>query len=124
MRRSFDQFGLKFDLTGTQISVINFISKSPDLSVNFQDIEKEFNIKGSTASVLIKRMEKKGFIYFKTLPNDARKKSIHLTEKSQNVCSEISVYLDTYQVEVEKRFTSHELECFDRVITFFINLED
>lgn len=123
MRRSFDQFGLQFDLTGPQMAIIDFINMKKD-PVMQQDIETEFNIQRSTTSVVLQRLEKKGFIYRQTLPNDARQKSIHLTEKAQKASINIAVYLNKHQEEIEKRFSKEELATFDKVIAFFMNLEE
>lgn len=123
MRRSFDQFGLQFDLTGPQMAIIDFINMKKD-PVMQQDIETEFNIQRSTTSVVLQRLEKKGFIYRQTLPNDARQKSIHLTEKAQKASIDIAVYLNKHQEEIEKRFSKEELATFDKVIAFFMNLEE
>lgn len=122
MRRSFDQFGIQFDLTGPQMAIIDFISMKQD-PVMQQDIENEFNIQRSTTSVVLQRLEKKDFIYRQTIPNDARQKSIHLTEKAQKASIDISIYLNKHQEEIEKRFSKEELETFDKVIAFFMDLE-
>ena len=79
--REFDQFAKPFDLTGMQMSIIDFISYGLKEEYFQQDIEKEFNIQRSTTTVLLQRMEKKELIYRQVSQKDARQKSVHLTQK-------------------------------------------
>ncbi|WP_294423021.1 MarR family winged helix-turn-helix transcriptional regulator, partial [uncultured Streptococcus sp.] len=73
--REFDQFAKPFDLTGMQMSIIDFISYGLKEEYFQQDIEKEFNIQRSTTTVLLQRMEKKELIYRQVSQKDARQKS-------------------------------------------------
>ena len=57
--REFDQFAKPFDLTGMQMSIIDFISYGLKEEYFQQDIEKEFNIQRSTTTVLLQRIYKK-----------------------------------------------------------------
>ena len=82
LSREFDKFAKPYDLTGTQMSIIDFLSHDWKEEYFQQDIEKEFNIQRSTTTVLLQRMEKKGLIYRQSSKKDARKKSVHLTEKA------------------------------------------
>ena len=46
--REFDQFAKPFDLTGMQMSIIDFLSQGVKEEYFQQDIEKEFNIQRAT----------------------------------------------------------------------------
>ena len=90
--REFDQFAKPFDLTGMQMSIIDFLSQGVKEEYFQQDIEKEFNIQRSTTTVLLQRMEKKVLIYRQVSQQDARQKSVYLTEKAQGLVEECHSY--------------------------------
>jgi DNA-binding MarR family transcriptional regulator len=54
----FDQFARQYDLTGTQMSIIDHLGRIPG-EILQRDLEKEFNIRRSTATLILQRMEKK-----------------------------------------------------------------
>lgn len=83
------------DLTIMQRSVLNHILlASMERDVYQKDIEKEFDIRRSTATGILQLMEKNGFVRRECVPQDARLKRIVPTEKAiamrerviQNIC--------------------------------------
>lgn len=102
--REFDQFAKPFDLTGMQMSIIDFLSQGVKEEYFQQDIEKEFNIQRSTTTVLLQRMEKKALIYRQVSQQDARQKSVHLTEKAQGLVEECRSYSETKKKSWKKTF--------------------
>ena len=56
----FDQFAAEYDLTGQQLSTIDFLANQPDWQSTQHAIEVEFNIKRSTTTKMLQRMEKAG----------------------------------------------------------------
>ncbi|KRM87987.1 MarR family winged helix-turn-helix transcriptional regulator [Lacticaseibacillus thailandensis] len=61
MNQSMDQYAKQFGLTGTQMSIIDFIGTHK--RVLQRDIEREFNIQRSTATVALQRMERAALIH-------------------------------------------------------------
>ena len=66
-----------------------------------RDIEEEFRIRRSTASGILKLMEKNGFIYRKSVARDARLKQIVPTEKAEKFRMDILMNIK----ETERRLT-------------------
>ncbi|WP_066712929.1 MarR family winged helix-turn-helix transcriptional regulator [Clostridium sp. Marseille-P299] len=100
-------------LTGMQCGVLVFIREYSKTSDVFQkDIEKEFNIRGSTATGILQLMEKNNLIERVPVDYDARLKKIILTEKGINTREEV----DQWNLETEKRLTKNltpdEIETF------------
>ena len=112
--REFDQFAKPFDLTGMQMSIIDFISYGLKEEYFQQDIEKEFNIQRSTTTVLLQRMEKKELIYRQVSQKDARQKSVHLTQKAQDLVAECRSYFQLQEKELEERFSEDEIAIFEK----------
>ena len=118
--REFDQFAKPFDLTGMQMSIIDFISYGLKEEYFQQDIEKEFNIQRSTTTVLLQRMEKKELIYRQVSQKDARQKSVHLTQKAQDLVAECRSYLKKKKKELEERFSEDEIAIFEKILDYYV----
>ncbi|MGT2906731.1 MarR family winged helix-turn-helix transcriptional regulator [Streptococcus dentiloxodontae] len=119
----FDQFAKQYHLTGTQMSIIDFIG-SQTLPIYFQrDIEKEFNIQRSTTTVLLQGMEKKGLIFRRISPNDARQKSVHLTTKGLELVAVCRSYFQDNEASLQKHFSKQDLQTFEAILNFYLNNE-
>lgn len=71
------------NLTGMQYAFLGFIGESGQKGNVFQrDIEAEFNIRRSTASSMVRQLEKSGYIRREGVPDDARLKRMLVTEKA------------------------------------------
>lgn len=107
--RHFDNMARKYDLTSTQMSIIDFINISKQKEIFQKDIEEEFYIQRSTASVLLKRMENKQLI--KRIPSsiDARKKQVILTDKSLKLQSKINDFMNQNQKLIDDNFSDNDL---------------
>ncbi|WP_302852376.1 MarR family winged helix-turn-helix transcriptional regulator [uncultured Streptococcus sp.] len=118
--REFDQFAKPFDLTGMQMSIIDFISYGLKEEYFQQDIEKEFNIQRSTTTALLQRMEKKELIYRQVSQKDARQKSVHLTQKAQDLVAECRSYFQLQEKELEERFSEDEIAIFEKILDYYV----
>ncbi|TPR18289.1 MarR family winged helix-turn-helix transcriptional regulator [Apilactobacillus timberlakei] len=107
--RHFDNMSRKYDLTSTQMSIIDFININKQKEIFQKDIEEEFYIQRSTASVLLKRMENKQLI--KRIPSsmDARKKQVILTDKSLKLQSKINDFMNQNQNLINDNFSDNDL---------------
>ena len=66
-----------------------------------KNIEEEFQIRKSTASGILKLMEKNGFIYRETVKKDARLKRLLPTKKAETMLPKILEHIS----ETERRMT-------------------
>ncbi len=74
----------KFGITAAQMSLIDFLYRTEGEEPIFQtDIEKEFNIQKSSATALLKLMEKKELIVRVVSQTDSRYKQIMLTPRAR-----------------------------------------
>ena len=120
LSREFDKFAKPYDLTGTQMSITDFLSHDWKEEYFQQDIEKEFNIQRSTTTVLLQRMEKKGLIYRQSSKKDARKKSVHLTEKALALVDACQDYFVSKNAELENQFIEEEIAIFEKILRYYI----
>lgn len=112
----FTEVGLG-ELCGMQGPMIGYIYKQSKTQDVFQkDIEKEFNIRRSTATVMLQNMEQKGLIVRQTVDHDARLKKILLTEKAKECHLRVREQIDAFNEELEKGITKEEKEEFFRIL--------
>ncbi|MFH5810730.1 MarR family winged helix-turn-helix transcriptional regulator [Companilactobacillus sp. FL22-1] len=118
--KKLDLFAQKYDLTWMQMSVIDFLSRKNDQEIFQSDIEKEFYIQRSTATVLLQRMEKRDLIYRRLSTSDARQKSVFLTEKSHKLEIDINHFMQNNQELLENNFSAAEIAIFEKILNFYV----
>ncbi|MBE6082775.1 MULTISPECIES: MarR family winged helix-turn-helix transcriptional regulator [Tissierellales] len=106
------------DVTGLQGHVLGFIREKSKAGDVFQrDVENEFDIRRSTATGMLKLMEKNGLIKREAVSYDARLKRIVLTDKALGLHNQIISVLKS----VENQLAAHLTE--DEINTFFSVME-
>ena len=113
------------NLTVSQAYVIDFIyniEKNKDI---FQkDLEKKFDLKRSSVSLMLNNMEKSDLIQRVPVAEDARLKKIVLTEKSIELNEKISNAIDSIENKLSKDLTEEEIKVFYRVLNKIRNTLD
>ncbi|KRL67329.1 MarR family winged helix-turn-helix transcriptional regulator [Companilactobacillus versmoldensis] len=108
--RRINDFASDYDLTGTQVQIIDFLTSRPVSEDVFQkDIEAEFNIRRSTATNILKIMEKKELIKRESVQYDSRLKKIIILDKAQKLQTNI----DDFMKQNDQRILS-SLGTFER----------
>lgn len=120
MSRSMDAYASQYGLTGTQMSIIDFLGEAQNHSQ--QDIEMEFDIRPSTTTKILQRMEASGLVAIKRDPRDGRQRIIALTAKARGLQTAVRAYINDQQTAMERRFDQRDLAAFDRVLAYFITL--
>ena len=109
-------------LTPVQDAFLHFIlGRCREQDLFQKHVEEEFNLRRSTATELLKLMEKKGLIYREGVSYDARLKKIMPTDKG--VMLEGQVLKDILEMErlVTKGIPEEELEAFIATGTKMMN---
>ena len=115
LRRKIDAFSSRNIFSGTQGRVLHFLlSRSSD--VFKKDIEEEYSLRPSTATVLLKKMEQNGLIYREATENDARLKKIIVSEKAMQYKDMVMTNILNLEEELTKDISEKDLEIFFRVI--------
>ena len=120
IRRSLDQRfaenGLE-DLSGMQGPMIGFIlSRSATQDVFQKDIEKAFNIRRSTATVMLQNLEQKDLIRRVPVPSDGRLKRIEVTEKARQCHNHVIEQIGSFHKELEQGISPEEKEVFLEIL--------
>lgn len=92
VRRKTETFSFSKQYSSAQWRTLHFIL-SADRDIFQKDIEKEFNIRSSSATELLKQMEINGFIRKESVDYDNRLRKIVATEKAGEYREEIFAQL-------------------------------
>ena len=97
------------ELSGMQGPMVDYIFKnSSDRDVFQKDIEKNFNIRRSTATVMLQNLESKGYIVRVPVEHDGRLKKIVLTPKAVESNLAIRKQLDSFNERLERGLTDKD----------------
>lgn len=108
------------DLTAAQGHIMGFIThrKTPPCS---RDIEEAFQLSHPTISGLLSRLEKKGFIEFRTDKNDRRCKRIYILPKGLELNETMHRTILENEERLVQDFTDEEKEQFAQYLLRAIN---
>ncbi|MBQ2802667.1 MAG: MarR family transcriptional regulator, partial [Lachnospiraceae bacterium] len=120
----FAEAGLE-EISGMQGPLLGYLDRNSQERDIFQkDLEKQFNIRRSTATVMLQNLEQKGYIVRESVDSDARLKRIVLTQKAIEVNQEVRKQIDAFNEELEQGLTTEEKELFLQISDKIIrNLE-
>lgn len=83
-----------------------------DEDVFQRDIEKELCIRRSTATNILKRLERDGYIIRTPIASDARLKKITLTDQTLNLISGMQQRIDKMEKRMRQEITEEDLSVF------------
>lgn len=95
---------------------ISYFYQNRDKDIFQKDFEKNFSIRGSTASKILKTMEQKELIQRVSVSNDARCKKIVLTEKAIDLHLKIVNEIENREKRLRNGITEEELKVFFEVM--------
>lgn len=104
-------------LTGAHGWAIGFFYHNRDRDVFQRDFEKECNVRRSSATQMLKRMEKKGMIKRVGVDYDARLKKIVLTERAVEIQKTIDEKFAELEERLKEGISEEELRTFFTVLS-------
>lgn len=115
LRRKLDMLSSRNEFSGSQGRALHFLlAQTGDI---FQkDIEEEYSIRPSTATELLKQMEKNGLLIREPAPYDNRLKRIVLTDKALVYKDQVVEELTDLEETLVRGISEEKLEVFFEVI--------
>lgn len=101
-------------ISGAQGQILLFILQNP--TAYQKDLEKTFHLRPSTATGLLKRMEKNGLIVRKSCKEDARLKQLIPTQRGRELYSQVHQERERTEALLTKGVSHQDLEAFFRVL--------
>lgn len=105
----------EMDLTGAQGLILGFIERSEQPPCS-RDIEEEFQLTHPTVSGLLSRLEKKGFIEFRSDPVDRRCKRIFILPKGRECNETMHRIINENEALMVQGFSDEEKELFGELL--------
>lgn len=104
-------------VTDIQVRIISYLYERLEREAVYQrDIEKHFSIRRSTATNILKRIERNGLIKRATSDADARMKTIVLTGRAKRLYPKARAEILKVEQQAAKGLTDVELALFFRII--------
>ncbi|WP_242945440.1 MarR family winged helix-turn-helix transcriptional regulator [Hespellia stercorisuis] len=110
-----DAFSSRKEFSGSQGRTLHFLLAQTE-DIFQKDIEEEYSIRPSTATELLKQMEKNGLIVRESVAYDNRLKKIVVTEKALSYKRQVVEDLTTLEETLVKDIPEADLQVFFRVI--------
>lgn len=120
IHREIDKFASKSELTGAEGRVLHFLLGHEE-DVFQKDIEFKLGLRSSTATEILKKMEKDNLIIRKPTPTDGRLKKIIVTEKALQYKDIVLNDLKNFEKKLISGLTEEEIDLFLKVVDKMIN---
>lgn len=91
---------------------IGYLYDNMEKEIFQKDIEKEFSIRRSTTSNILKLMEKNGLIERISVSHDARLKKIILTKKAIEIHEKVLKNIEEREAKICKNLSQEEIDTF------------
>lgn len=112
LKRNLEKSSTNLDISPGQGRILNYIKCQNDSDVYQKDIEEEFNIRSSSATQLLQKLEKKGMIVRVENKLDKRSKLIKITQAGSEASDEIFSYICRLEEDLIGGFSDEEIENF------------
>ena len=103
-------------MTGNHGYILGFVYENRDRDIFQRDIEKEFNLRGSTVTNMLNLMEKNGLIERKSVDGDRRLKKIVLTENACEIQQYVLSDIERLEKTITKGIGKKDIEVFFSVL--------
>lgn len=113
LARDMDEFAQQYGLTGTQMTILNYLSDNDGENISQKNLTDEFAVKSSTMSVIIDRMEKRGIIRRVAV---GRNKFIRSTPSAKKYVKVIQEYFKNDNERLVGQFNETEKEVIKRFL--------
>ena len=125
LRRRSEKMGKNFGITEIQGRILDFILvDGRDRPLYQKDIEKEFGLRPSTATELLKTLESRKMIQRVSSEEDGRYKKIQFTEAADEIRTALQQEIQKTEELLIEGIPQEDLNTFMRVAeTMLVNLE-
>lgn len=100
------------EFTEMQTKLLGFLCHNKDQEIYQKDIERVFYIRRSTASRLLKRLERDGLIVRQAVSKDARLKRVQTTPKADAAMQQITARIRHVEAVLTQGLSEAEIEQF------------
>ena len=102
-------------LTFVQTRTLSFLMKHSDKDMFQKDLEKELNIRRSTATEILNVLERDGYIERQSVSGDKRLKKLVPTQKAIDLGTRVMNHIQLMESTLAQGISAEDLETFYRV---------
>jgi len=114
-----------FNLTLSQIRILNFLRERKGEKTSQKDIEDYFEVTHPTVIGILKRLERKGFVTSEFDSEDKRVKNIYLTENEDSVYNAMDDFKKTTEQKLLQGLTTVQIQEVRSLLkSFYENIQD
>lgn len=99
---------VKHGLTSSQVAVLIFLHTQERAQATIKDIQRFLNVSQPTATGLVRRLEKKGFVRVFEDPQDRRVRIVRLTNETSSVYESIQSLMRETEAMLMQGFSAQE----------------
>ena len=114
--RERDRFAATLGITGTQMSIIDFLSNQKANTAGQKAIEGEFAIQRSTTSIILNRMVQHQLVRRIPDPGDKRRKQVQLTPKALSLIQQIKQHMRQDDLHLRQNLAPQEEQIIKRFL--------
>jgi len=116
MNQEMNDFARDYGLTGMQMSVIDYLGRRGGAVTYQVDVEREFHVQRSTASLLVRRMVERDLVTRVVADTDSRKRQLQLTAKGQELVPIVTAHLVKHDAKMVAGLSASEAAAFQRAL--------
>jgi MarR family transcriptional regulator, repressor for mepA len=107
-----------YDITNQQARLLGDINRQLIQGDKFcqKDLEYTMNLRGSSITSLLQRLEKKGFIVRSSGEEDGRTKQLQITEKGNKLIEEMEAVFQNVESIILQNMSKEEEEIFKKLL--------
>lgn len=122
MKREIDHANQKLGVSGVQGRIIGYVRcESKNRDVFQKDIEEHFELRGSSVTSTLQKLEKMGFIVRESIPTDQRLKRIVLTKKALDIHNQITKNIEQVEKEAFSSINKEEEQLLSDLLKRILN---
>lgn len=118
LARQMNDFARQNGLTGNQMNIIDYLSRQENMAADQKAIENEFNIRRSTTTIILQRMEKRHLVQRIVDPHDRRRRQVQLTNSARQLVPIVHTYINDQEKRLTTRFSADELATVAQVLNY------
>lgn len=107
----------ELNLTAAQSFLLGYLVRNRGCAIYPRDLEEQFQLKHSTVSGILGRLEAKGFLTFEADPQDRRCKRIRVLEPAVDCQARVEAVFQSWEEWLIHGFTAEEARLFGELLS-------
>lgn len=103
-------------ISGIQGRIILFLHSNAGREVRQKEVAQFFDVRDSTAAIVLRRMEKNGLILRHTSSTDERAKAVTLTQKARKMHALAHAEIEVAERRITAGLSEKEVELFNKIL--------